>query len=50
MLSNRIATVDVRWPGFDEHGTEISTETSHYVMRIDDDGEARICVAMSRTS
>jgi hypothetical protein len=28
-LSDRLAAVDVRWPGFDAAGVEISSETSH---------------------
>ena len=48
-LSDQLAAVDVRWPGFNAAGAEISTETSHYLMQVGSDGQARICVALSRT-
>jgi hypothetical protein len=48
-LSDKLAAVDVRWPGFNAAGREISTDTSHYIMQVGTDGEARICVALSRT-
>jgi hypothetical protein len=48
-LSDQLAAVNVRWPGFNAAGAEISTETSYYIMQVGSDGEARICVALSRT-
>ena len=48
-LSEKLAAVDVRWPGFNAAGVETSTETSHYIMQLGSDDQARICVALSRT-
>jgi hypothetical protein len=53
-LSAKLAAVDVRWPGFDAAGHETDhekgSERSHYILRIADDGEARIQVALTRTT
>lgn len=49
MLSEKIATVDVRWPSFDMAGTEKSSERSHYIVQFAEDGEVRIRVALGRT-
>jgi hypothetical protein len=49
LLSDNLAAVDVRWPGFNAAGVEINTETSHYIMQLGSDDVVRICVALSRT-
>ena len=33
LMTDTIAAVDIRWPGFDNDGTEIYTETSHYIIQ-----------------
>ena len=48
IMSDTIATVDVRWPGFDRDGKEVYTETSHYVIQLSE-GKPLIRVAYSRT-
>ena len=48
-LSAKLATVDVRWPTFDAAGTERTSERSHYILRLGDDGQPRIRVALTRT-
>jgi hypothetical protein len=50
ILSERLAAVDVRWLAFDERGREGSSERSHYVLRLGDDGEPRIRVALTRAT
>lgn len=47
-ISENIAAIDVRWPGFDAAGVEISSETSHYLVSHGADGAYRVRVAMSR--
>jgi hypothetical protein len=49
-LSGRLAAVDVRWPGFDAEGGEVWSETSHYVLSLEDDGDYRVRVALTRKS
>ncbi len=49
-LTDRLTTVDVRWPAFDETGTERSSEHSHYILRRGDDGHYRIQVALTITA
>jgi hypothetical protein len=34
MLSEKLASVDVRWPAFDESGNEKSSERSHYILQV----------------
>jgi hypothetical protein len=48
LMTDTVAAVDVRWPGFDTGGKEIYTETSHYVIQLID-GKPLIRVALSRT-
>jgi hypothetical protein len=48
-LSQRLSAVDVRWPGFDAASIEKYSERSHYLLWLDDDGQPRIRVALSRT-
>jgi hypothetical protein len=48
-ISERVAAVDVIWHGLDAGGAVKRSETSHYIMRIDDGGIPRILVAMSRS-
>ena len=47
-LTERLASVDVRWPAFDEAGMEKTSERSHYILRRGDDGQLRIRVALTR--
>ena len=49
MLSEKLASVDVRWPAFDGSGQEKSSERSHYILQIGKDGQVRIRVALTRT-
>jgi hypothetical protein len=44
-LSEHLASVDVRWPGFDAEGNERTSEGSHYMMQLGADGRALIRVA-----
>jgi hypothetical protein len=48
-LSERLASVDVRWPSFDATGKEKSSERSHYIMQLAEDGQVYIRVALART-
>lgn len=45
-VTDRIATVDVRWPYLDEHGDERGAESSSYTLRRDDNGELKLHVAL----
>jgi hypothetical protein len=45
-LGARLASVDVRWPGYDADGRERSHERSRYLIRLDDGGRPRIRVAL----
>ena len=47
-MTDEIAGVDVRWPGFDKKGAEVYTETSHYLIQ-SAKGKPLIRVALSRT-
>lgn len=49
-LTGRLTAVDVRWPSFDEAGVERSTERSHYILRLGDDGRHRVQVALTVTA
>jgi hypothetical protein len=49
-LSERLAEVDVRWPAFDAEGVEKSSESSHYIVGLDNDGQPRIRVALTRAA
>jgi hypothetical protein len=48
-LTARIVTADVRWPSFDEAGVERSSERTHYVLWLGDDGQLYIKVGIPRT-
>ena len=48
-LSEKLTAVDVRWPTFDAAGTEKASERSHYLLRLGEDGQQRIRVALTRT-
>lgn len=50
MLSEQLASVDVRWPSFDPSGKETSSERSHYIVQLGKDGQARVRVALTRKS
>jgi hypothetical protein len=49
ILSERLASVDVRWPAFDASDTEKSSERSHYIMQLGNNGQAYIRLALTRT-
>ena len=48
-LTKNVVAVDVRWPTFDDAGTTKKVEMAHYLVRIGDDGKARIQVALNRS-
>ena len=48
-ISERIAAVDVTWRAITPSGEEKSRESSHYLMRLGDDGVVRLQVAMLRS-
>lgn len=47
-LSDRIVSVDVRWPYDDARGQTMGSESSTYVLRRDDQGELKMRVAIMR--
>jgi len=47
-MTDTIAAINVRWPGFDKTGIETYTETSHYILQASN-GKPLIRVAMTRT-
>jgi hypothetical protein len=49
-LSERLAWADITWPNLDEEGTAAGGERSFYLVRLGEDGQARIQVAMSRAA
>lgn len=49
-LSEKLAAVDVRWPSFDASGKEQSSERSHYIVQLAEDGQVYIRVALARTT
>ena len=49
-LTERPTAVDVRWPSYDATGVERSSERSHYILRLGDDGWHRIQVALTITA
>jgi hypothetical protein len=50
VLSDRLVSVDVRWPAFDVTGAERSSERSRYVLRFDAAGDPQIQVAVTLTT
>lgn len=48
-LTPLMAAVNVRWPGFDESGNEVFSETSHYILQTSNSGPL-IRVAISKTA
>ncbi len=48
-LSEKLTSVDVRWPTFDATGAEKASERSHYILQLGEDGQQRIQVALTRT-
>jgi hypothetical protein len=48
-LSEKLASVDVRWPAFGPAGQEKSSERSHYLLQLGQDGQLCIRVALTRT-
>jgi hypothetical protein len=49
VLSEKVKSVDVRWPSFDKAGEEKWSERSHYILRLGDDGQPEIRVALTRS-
>jgi hypothetical protein len=47
-VSEKLSAVDVRWRAFDAAGKEHASEHSHYILRLGDDGQPRIRVALTR--
>ena len=47
-VTDRIAMVDVRWPCLDERGVERGEEWGTYTLRVNDDGDLKLCVALMR--
>ena len=47
-VTDRIAIVDVRWPCLDERGFERGEEWGTYTLRVDDNGDLKLCVALMR--
>jgi ketosteroid isomerase-like protein len=45
-LTERIATVRVRWPYLGSGGSEVGEESSTYTLRQDDTGQLKLCVAV----
>ena len=48
-LTDRLAAVDVRWPDLDEAGVERSSERTHYILWLGEDGQLYIKVGIPRT-
>jgi hypothetical protein len=48
-LSEKLASVDVRWLAFDASGKEKSSERSYYLLQRGQDGQMYIRVALTRT-
>ncbi len=48
-LSEKLTAIEVRWPTFDAAGTEKASERSHYILRLGEDGQQRIRVALTKT-
>jgi hypothetical protein len=49
MLSEKLASVDVRWPSYDTSGKEKMSERSHYILQLGKDEQMRIRLALTRT-
>jgi hypothetical protein len=49
-LSEKLASVDVCWPGFDADGNEKYSERSHYIISLGKDEQVRIRVALTRNT
>lgn len=46
-LTERLTLVTVRWPSFDHAGVERSSDRSHYILRLGNDGQHRIQVGVT---
>ena len=47
-LTEKLATVQVRWPYLDAKGVDQrESESSTYVLRVDDTGQVKICVSVT---
>ena len=49
-LSDRLVSVDVRWPAFDAAGAERASERSRYVLRLGAEDNLEIQVAVTLTA
>jgi hypothetical protein len=49
MLSEKLTSVDVRWPSYDASGKEKASERSHYILQIGKDEQIHIRLALTRT-
>jgi hypothetical protein len=47
-LADRLVAVDVRWPDLDEAGVEQSSERTHYILWLGEDGQLYIKVGIPR--
>lgn len=48
-FTGRIASVEVTWPYLDAQGRQVGkSESSAYIVRMGDDGQARICAVVMR--
>lgn len=47
-MTDKLVSVDVRWPWIDARGAEMHAERSSYVLRLDEHGHLRIRVAIMR--
>ena len=45
-LTDRVVSVDVRWPQLDARGEELGAESSSYTLRRDEEGELKVRVAI----
>ncbi|HKX82917.1 MAG TPA: hypothetical protein VJL58_01750 [Pyrinomonadaceae bacterium] len=48
-ISDTVASIDVRWPSFDDAGKEKQVESSHYIIQVDTEGNFKVCCALTRT-
>ncbi|HEU5102182.1 MAG TPA: hypothetical protein VFU22_24335 [Roseiflexaceae bacterium] len=48
-LSEKLSSAHIRWSTLDKAGAEKASERSSYILRLGDDGELRIQVALTRS-
>ncbi len=49
MLSEKLTSVDVRWPSYDASGKEKASERSHYILQLGKDEQMHIRLVLTRT-